>query len=153
MFTAATLAAFLTANQCVPAKLVDVMVGVALNENPKLDASAINHNANGTIDYGLAQVNTVNLGWTGLTPVTALDPCKNIAAAAKVLFARYNGNAPVRMKVAYTNGVLSRLSDASPVMSLTPTLCAHYALRPGTHGEPPRAAKIQAQAIRVRKQC
>ena len=115
MFTAATLAAFLVTNQCVPPKLVDTMVAVALNENPHLDPNAINHNTNGTYDYGLAQVNTINLSWTGLTPVTAMDPCKNIAAAAKVLFAKYNGNAPVRRKIAYTNGFLLDLRQWKPI--------------------------------------
>jgi hypothetical protein len=37
------------------------------------------------IDLGIAQINSRNLGWLGLSPEDALDPCKNFAAAAKII--------------------------------------------------------------------
>jgi len=38
-----------------------------------------------SIDMGLAQINSKNLGWLGLSVEDVFDPCKNIAAGAKVL--------------------------------------------------------------------
>lgn len=37
------------------------------------------------IDLGLAQINSGNLRWLGLTVDAAFDPCANLAAAARVL--------------------------------------------------------------------
>ena len=46
--------------------------------------------ANGySIDLGLGQVNSSNLARIGLTVEDAFDPCKNIAAAARILRANY----------------------------------------------------------------
>lgn len=47
--------------------------------------------AGGNVDLGLAQINSRNLGWLGLTVADAFDPCRNLAAAAKVLVANYSG--------------------------------------------------------------
>lgn len=41
------------------------------------------------IDLGLGQVNSSNLAKTGLTVKNAFDPCKNIAAAGKILLGNY----------------------------------------------------------------
>ncbi len=38
-----------------------------------------------SVDLGLAQINGRNLGWLGLTVEAAFDPCRNLAAAARVL--------------------------------------------------------------------
>lgn len=38
-----------------------------------------------SVDLGLAQINSKNLGWLGLSVADAFDPCRNLAAAAKVL--------------------------------------------------------------------
>lgn len=103
-FTAEALLAFVLAHKCVPPAIAPVMVGVALHENPTLDPAAINLNLNGTADVGIAQVNTSNFGWTGLTQKTALDPCANIHAAMMVFFAKYNGNPPDVIKVKYAHG-------------------------------------------------
>jgi len=43
------------------------------------------------VDLGLAQINSKNLGWLGLTVADAFDPCRNLAAAARVLVANYTG--------------------------------------------------------------
>ena len=46
-----------------------------------------------SVDLGLAQINSKNLGWLGLTVEAAFDPCRNLAAAARVLQAGYDGGA------------------------------------------------------------
>lgn len=38
-----------------------------------------------SVDLGLGQINSRNLGWLGLSVAEAFDPCRNLAAAAKVL--------------------------------------------------------------------
>lgn len=38
-----------------------------------------------SIDLGLAQINSRNLDWLGLTIDEAFDPCRNLAASARVL--------------------------------------------------------------------
>lgn len=42
-----------------------------------------------SVDLGLAQINSRNLGWTGLSITSAFDPCSNLAAAEKVLRSGY----------------------------------------------------------------
>lgn len=101
-------AAMAIANACVGPALAPVMVGIAQHESG-LDPSARHLNSNGSWDIGIAQVNTSNFGWTGLTEKTALDPCKNLQAGAKVLLAKYNGSPPDVVKAAYAADVISKL--------------------------------------------
>ena len=42
-----------------------------------------------SVDLGLAQINSRNLEWLGLTLEDAFDPCRNLEAAAKVLATNY----------------------------------------------------------------
>jgi type IV secretion system protein VirB1 len=42
-----------------------------------------------SIDLGLAQINSANLGWLRLSVEDAFDPCRNLAAAGTVLRAGY----------------------------------------------------------------
>jgi hypothetical protein len=95
--------------QCLGSTLAPIMVGIAQHESG-LDPAAIHHNANGTVDVGIAQINTSNFRWLGLTMQTALDPCQNLAAGARVLFARYNGSPPDAVKAAYAASVTARIS-------------------------------------------
>jgi type IV secretion system protein VirB1 len=44
-----------------------------------------------SVDLGLAQINSGNLSWLGLSIEDAFDPCRNLAAAARIL-----GNGYVR---------------------------------------------------------
>jgi hypothetical protein len=113
--TAQTLLAFIAAHNCVSPSLAPVMVGIAMHES-RGDSEAIHRNANGTVDVGLAQVNSANFSWLGLTMESALDPCRNIAAGARVLFAKYNGNAPDAGKAAYASDVTARIHaiDSTP---------------------------------------
>jgi type IV secretion system protein VirB1 len=46
-------------------------------------------NAGANIDLGIAQINSGNLHWLGLSIEDAFDPCRNLAAAATVLRAGY----------------------------------------------------------------
>lgn len=46
------------------------------------------------LDLGLAQINSSNLTWLGLTVEQAFDPCRNLAAAATVLRAGYQLSGP-----------------------------------------------------------
>jgi hypothetical protein len=113
--TAQTLLAFIAAHGCVSPSLAPVMVGIAQHES-NLDATKVHRNPNGTYDVGIAQINTANFGWLGLTMETALDPCRNLAAGARVLFAKYNGNPPDAGKAAYAADVTARIRaiDSTP---------------------------------------
>jgi hypothetical protein len=103
-------AALAIAMQCLPPSLAPIMVGIAQHESG-LDPTIVHRNSNGTIDVGIAQINSSNFGWLGLTIETAMDPCRNFAAGAKVLFARYNGNPPDFVKSAYASDVMARISQ------------------------------------------
>jgi len=87
----ATVLTLIATRSCLPASLAQTMTGIALHESG-LDPTLIHYNRNGTFDAGLTQVNSANFGWLGLTLQDALDPCKNLAAGAKVLLAKYNGS-------------------------------------------------------------
>jgi Transglycosylase SLT domain len=111
--TVLTAAAALTlAANCVPHGLVPVMVGIAQHESG-LNTEARHLNPNGTWDYGLAQVNSSNLPWLGLTPATVMEPCHNLAAGARVLLAKYNGAPPDVVKAAYSNDVMAKVANLS----------------------------------------
>jgi hypothetical protein len=106
VMTAAAVLAL--ANACVGPSLAPVMVGIAQHESG-LDPSVVHRNPNGTIDVGLVQVNSLNFAWLGLTMQTAMDPCRNLAAGARVLLVKYNGNPPDAGKVTYANAVTARI--------------------------------------------
>ncbi len=61
-----------------------------------------------SIDIGLGQINSANLGWLNLSVADAFDPCKNLAASARVLAAGYrpaDGSAEARqaaLRVAFS---------------------------------------------------
>ena len=64
-----------------------------------------------SIDLGLMQINSRNLGWLNLTVEDAFDPCRNIAAGARVLtaFSGYNTGHPRR---GFANGYVARVLAA-----------------------------------------
>jgi type IV secretion system protein VirB1 len=125
--TTLTLAAALAlAAQCGGGLDPNMLVGIAQHESG-LNPAAVHDNTDGrsyfpdtseaglsllhalrerghtSIDVGLAQINTSNFGWLGLTPATALDPCASFRAGAAVLtaFSAYNTGSPTR---GITNG-------------------------------------------------
>ena len=91
-----TVAATLSlALQCAPTtshpdELARVLTGIALQES-RLDPAAKHPNTNGTIDYGLLQVNSAHIGraigYHGhvITAQSLLDPCESMAAGGAIL--------------------------------------------------------------------
>ena len=88
------------------------------------------------LDLGLAQINSDNLEWLGLNPEAAFDPCRNLAAADRVLRAgyrpkqdetpqqslrvalsRYNTGHPER---GFRNGYVARVEAAAGTLGLAP---------------------------------
>ncbi len=100
------------AQQCAPSVAVETLVSVVHTES-RFNPYAIGVNAKGVakpdpldkasaiatartliarglnIDLGLGQINSANLKWLGLSVEDAFDPCRNLAAAARVLSSNY----------------------------------------------------------------
>lgn len=100
------------ARQCAPSVAVETLVSVVHTES-RFNPYAIGINAKGVaapdpadrasaaiaaqsliargynIDLGLGQINSANLKWLGLSVEDAFDPCRNLAAAARVLSGNY----------------------------------------------------------------
>jgi type IV secretion system protein VirB1 len=100
------------ARQCAPSVAVETLVSVVHTES-HFNPYAIGVNAKGVpapnpsdrasaaeaarsliargynIDLGLGQINSANLRWLGLSVENAFDPCRNLAAAARVLASNY----------------------------------------------------------------
>lgn len=100
------------AQQCAPSAAVETLVSVVHTES-HFNPYAIGVNAKGVvapnprdrasaaavarsliargynIDLGLGQINSANLRWLGLSVEDAFDPCRNLAAAARVLASNY----------------------------------------------------------------
>ena len=78
-----------------------------------------------SVDLGLMQINSRNLGWLDLTVEDAFDPCRSIAAGARVLtaFSGYNTGSPRR---GFANGYVARVlaagaaNDAAPARAPFP---------------------------------
>lgn len=101
------------------------------------------------LDLGVAQINSDNLEWLGLSPEAAFDPCRNLAASDRVLRAGYRptaGETPQQgLRVAlsryntghpergFRNGYVARVEAAAATLGLAGPLRPH---RPET---PPRA--------------
>lgn len=104
-------AALALAAQCAPGVAPETLLSVAHTEskfdplaigvngakNPPpartaVDAAAVARRyiaAGYSVDLGIAQINSRNLGWLALSVEEAFDPCRNLAAAARVLTANY----------------------------------------------------------------
>jgi type IV secretion system protein VirB1 len=100
------------AQQCAPSVAVETLVSV-IHAESHFNPYAIGVNAKGVpapnpsdrasavaaarlliargynIDLGLGQINSANLRWLGLSVEDAFDPCRNLAAAARVLASNY----------------------------------------------------------------
>jgi type IV secretion system protein VirB1 len=100
------------AHQCAPSVAPETLVSVVYTES-HFNPYAMGINAKGVstpaaadrvsaaaaarslisrgynIDLGLGQINSSNLKWLGLSIEDAFDPCRNLAAAARVLSANY----------------------------------------------------------------
>lgn len=89
-----TMAAIVKTESAFRPLAIGVNGGAKLTRQPENKAEAVVTAkwliANGyNIDMGLGQVNSANLGKTGLTVEDAFDPCKNLAAAATILHWNY----------------------------------------------------------------
>ncbi len=89
-----TMAAIVKTESAFRPLAIGVNRGARLARQPENKAEAVETAkwliANGhNIDMGLGQVNSANLAKTGLTVEDAFDPCKNLAAAAKILTWNY----------------------------------------------------------------
>lgn len=65
------------------------------------------------LDLGVAQINSDNLDWLGLSVEDAFDPCRNLAAAGVVLSAGYHA-APGADRQAALRVALSRYNTGHP---------------------------------------
>jgi type IV secretion system protein VirB1 len=98
--------------QCAPSVAVETLVSLVHTES-RFNPYAIGVNAKGVkaphpvdrlsataaarsliargynIDLGLGQINSANLRWLGLSVEDAFDPCRNLAASARVLSSNY----------------------------------------------------------------
>jgi type IV secretion system protein VirB1 len=135
MSAALTLVAFHTlAAACAPGVAPETLAAIARAESG-LHAFAIGINGHGgggvlpltrqeaiertyellrmsrSVDLGLMQINSRNLGWLGLSVEDAFDPCRNVAAGARVLtsFSGYNTGHPQR---GFANGYVARVLAA-----------------------------------------
>ncbi|MDQ7813602.1 transglycosylase SLT domain-containing protein, partial [Brevundimonas sp.] len=88
------------------------------------------------LDLGLAQINSANLAWLGLSVEAAFDPCRNLSAAGVVLRAGYrparDGDRQAALRVALSryntghpergvrNGYVARVERAAVALSLAP---------------------------------
>lgn len=106
----ATVIAIALSCPTLPQSMLEIVVGNALHENPTLNERAVNHNSNGTDDFGLGQVNTINLDWTGLRG-HEFEVCPNLTASAKVFLAKYNGNPPDQIKAVYAAAAMMQISQ------------------------------------------
>jgi hypothetical protein len=118
--TAMTVQAFallVASPVCNPAHLpMEALQGHAVVESG-LDASIMHVNTNHTVDYGLFQINSTNLARLGLTTLTALDPCRNMAAAEAVLFSTYNSGRPTA-SIPYAMNVMTAIAKVSATPSM-----------------------------------
>ena len=109
-YSAATL--FALASQCAPTVAPETVLAIiqtesssepfALNVNggrqPVRQSNAADAAATArryvaagySVDLGLGQINSRNMGWLGLTWETVFDPCTNVAALGRVLTTNYN---------------------------------------------------------------
>lgn len=111
------------------------------------------------LDLGIAQINSANLDWLGLSVEAAFDPCRNLAAAGVVLrtgyrraegtdpqaalrvaLSRYNTGHPER---GFRNGYVARVERAAARLGLAApgalqsSQIIDAAARPGPAASPP----------------
>lgn len=122
------------------------------------------------IDLGLGQINSNNLEWLKLSVADAFDPCRNMAASAKVLTSNYqsvSASAPSpqhALRVAlsmyntgsqtrgFGNGYVRKVENAAVLLAggipgRLPLLAAAPALPPAAAGDPVEAAFERAEQI------
>jgi type IV secretion system protein VirB1 len=72
------------------------------------------------IDLGLAQINSKNLSWLGLSLAEVFEPCTNLSAAARILQDGYARSDPVRVgEQAALKTALSYYNTGHPVRGVS----------------------------------
>lgn len=89
-----TLLAVVRAESAFNPNAIGVNRGRKLVHQPATRAEAVQTasallRAGSNFDAGLGQINSSNFAWLGLTVETVFDPCRNLAAAGRVLEANY----------------------------------------------------------------
>jgi soluble lytic murein transglycosylase-like protein len=87
-------------------------------QESRMDPAAVSPaNENGTRDYGLMQINEVNLAALGLDRTTALDPARSVAAAAQYLqqLEASGVHGLADLAAAYNAGAVKRTADGAYV--------------------------------------
>jgi type IV secretion system protein VirB1 len=120
--------------RCAPAEDPGMLVGIARQES-SLETMTLRDDTSGqvlrgagvieagrrliaaghSVDLGAWQINSRNLSLLGLRVAAAFEPCKAVAAAARLieLFSRYNTGSPSR---GIANGYAAAVTAASPAM-------------------------------------
>jgi type IV secretion system protein VirB1 len=125
---------------CAPSVHVDTLAAIARTES-RFQVHAINDNTTKrtyrpanraeaiatasalrdrghSLDLGLMQINTVNLGRLGMSVAEVFEPCRNIAAGAQVLSAFYRRQPPAADPQATLRRALSGYNTGSPTRGL-----------------------------------
>ncbi len=128
-------------SRCASSAASTTLVAVAQAESG-LDPNAINDNTTGvaaavatqdeaisiasrlvdgghSVDLGLMQINSANLPSLGLTVADAFDPCRSIAAGARILSADYAGGETHEQQQLALRQALSRYNTGNPVSGFT----------------------------------
>jgi type IV secretion system protein VirB1 len=150
------------ASQCAPAVDPHMLVGIAQQESG-LETMTLHDNVSGkvlhgagvidaatqliaaghSVDLGAWQINSRNLSLLGLGIADAFEPCKSVAAAARLveLFSQYNTGSPSRgIANGYAPAVVAAIravkaaSPAMPVMAEQPTSAPDPFSRPSRTG-------------------
>ena len=141
---ALTLAAALAlAAQCAPAVAPETLLSVvqvesrfeplaiAVNGAPRIAVEATSVDdavakasaliqAGRNIDLGLAQINSKNLSWLGLSLADVFEPCTNLRAAARILQDGYGRSDPARVgEQAALKTALSYYNTGHPARGFT----------------------------------
>ncbi len=80
-----------------PIKALEQVILTESGGNPAAIHVNTTGSLKGSVDYGLGQINSTNLPWLHETPTSIMEPCRNIAASARILtsFSLYNTGSPV----------------------------------------------------------
>jgi type IV secretion system protein VirB1 len=118
-----TLAAIArTESRFNPLSLHDNTLGVSAAPNTVAEATSIAERwmaAGHSIDLGLMQINSANLGALGLTPEAAFDACRSLAAGAMILAADYAGGVTHASQQAALRVAFSRYNTGDPLRGFT----------------------------------
>lgn len=81
-----------------------------------MDTAAVSpKNHDGSVDYGLMQINSKNFGLLNIHSIAeVMDPCRNLMAAADLyrLLSRYNSGNPTKSLASYAAPIMAGLPRA-----------------------------------------